>query len=46
MTIARDIFADAREFHAEGFVMDVALAKSMKYWIGNPVTGYTPGVDD
>jgi len=42
---AADIFRDARDFHAEGFTMDVAIAKSLRYWEGNPVTGHTPGVD-
>ena len=41
---ARDIFADAREFHREGYVMDVALMKSLQYWEGCPITGLVSGV--
>lgn len=30
---AKEIFSDARHFMAEGYVSDVALAMSMKYWL-------------
>ena len=39
------IFADARAIAAEdGLVMDVALAVSLRYWVGHPQTGAVPGV--
>jgi acetyl-CoA carboxylase alpha subunit len=41
---ARDIFADAKAIHAEGYVMDVALMKSLQYWEGNPITGLVSGI--
>jgi hypothetical protein len=40
-----NIFADARDIAAEdGVVMDVALAISLRYWAGDPITGVVPGV--
>ena len=41
---AADIFRDAREFHADGYVMDVALMMALRYWEGNPITGEVSGV--
>jgi hypothetical protein len=42
---AADIFRDAREFHTQGYTMDVALHMALKYWEGHPQTGRVPGVD-
>jgi len=37
---AKNIFRDAHDFHRiDGYVMDVALMLSLKYWEGNPITG-------
>ena len=41
---AADIFRDAREFHADGYVMDVALMMSLRYWEGNPITREVAGI--
>lgn len=41
----RDIFADADRFRREGYVPDVALMMSLRYWAANPVTGEVLGVE-
>ena len=42
---AADIFRDARDIHDnDGYVMDVALMMSLRYWEGNPITGEVTGI--
>jgi hypothetical protein len=40
----RDILSDASGFESQGFVPDVALAMSIRYWEGCPITGKLPMV--
>jgi hypothetical protein len=40
-----NILADAKQIEAEGFVFDVALMKSLRYWVGCPITGHVSGVE-
>ena len=39
-----NVIADAKLFAAEGYVWDVALMLSLRYWAADPVTGRVPGV--
>lgn len=41
---SKDIFGDAAHIYDQGYAMDVALMISLRYWVGDPVTGEVTGV--
>jgi hypothetical protein len=40
----QDVIRDAERFSEDGYVWDVALMLSLRYWAGNPITGEVTGV--